>query len=105
MHARITDAPDAPRPGAPRDPAGEDSWRTSTSLLVRIRDRSDQQAWAAFDRRYAPLIRRWCHDWFPSDADDLVQEVLVKLIAAAGAFDYDPRRGRFRGWLKTVTRH
>jgi RNA polymerase sigma-70 factor (ECF subfamily) len=105
MHAGTTDPHGAPRPGPPGDPRGEDPWRTSTSLLIRIRDRSDQRAWAAFDRRYSPLIRRWCREWFPRDADDLVQEVLAKLVASAGAFDYDPRRGRFRGWLKTVTRH
>ena len=34
----------------------------------------------------------------------MAQEVLVKLFAALGKFQYDPSRS-FRAWLKTVTQH
>src|SRR5262249_58249069 len=49
-------------------------------------------------------IPRWCVNWGlqDSDADDLGQEVLVKLFAALRKFQYDPSRS-FRAWLKTVT--
>src|SRR5262249_17911883 len=40
-----------------------------------------------------------------ADAADLMQEVFRSLATAAGRFDYDPRRGNFRGWLYTVTRN
>src|SRR5262249_56365191 len=32
-----------------------------------------------------------------------VQEVLLKLVCSFKTFEYDPQKGRFRGWLKTVT--
>jgi RNA polymerase sigma-70 factor (ECF subfamily) len=31
--------------------------------------------------------------------------VLLKLVEGLRSFDYDSHKGRFRGWLKTVTRH
>jgi RNA polymerase sigma-70 factor (ECF subfamily) len=59
-----------------------------------------------FVERYQPRIRRWCRDWGlqDSDADDVAQEVLVKLFAALRKFQYDPSRS-FRAWLKKVTQH
>ena len=36
------------------------------------------------------------------DADDVAQDVLVKLLTAMRNFQYDPSRS-FSGWLKTVT--
>jgi RNA polymerase sigma-70 factor (ECF subfamily) len=52
------------------------------------------------------MIRAWCFKWHlqGSDADDVVQDVLVKLLAAIRKFHYDPERS-FRAWLKTVTQH
>ena len=49
---------------------------------------------------------RWCLKWHlqDSDAEDVVQDVLVKLVAAIRKFQYDPSRS-FRAWLKTVTQH
>src|SRR5262249_46320385 len=66
----------------------------------------DPQAWNLFVERYQPRIRRWCLSWGlqDSDADDVGQEVLVKLFAALRKFQYDPSRS-FRAWLKTVTQH
>jgi RNA polymerase sigma-70 factor (ECF subfamily) len=39
-----------------------------------------------------------------SDAEDVTQDILVKLTQKFGAFAYDPSRS-FRGWLKTVAHH
>jgi RNA polymerase sigma factor (sigma-70 family) len=80
---------------------------TSLTLLERLQiDPVDPKAWAVFVERYRPRIRRWCLAWGSqdSDADDVAQEVLVKLFAALRKFRYDPARS-FRAWLKTVTQH
>ena len=80
---------------------------TSLTLLERLqKNPSDPQAWDLFIDRYQPRIRTWCLSWGSqdSDADDVAQEVLVKLFAALGKFQYDPSRS-FRAWLKTVTQH
>jgi RNA polymerase sigma-70 factor (ECF subfamily) len=53
--------------------------------------------------RYGPMIRGWCRHWFPHSADDKVCEVFSELVVRMTRFEYDPEKGRFRGWLKTVT--
>jgi RNA polymerase sigma-70 factor (ECF subfamily) len=78
---------------------------TRASLLVRIRDPQDTDAWRQFVALYAPLVhglsrRRGLQD---ADAADLTQDVLRSVLAAAPRLDYDPARGSFRGWLYTVT--
>ena len=80
-----------------------DPWRTNPSLLIRLRDSADEQAWVEFHDRYAPMIRGWCRHWFPRELDDLAQEVFTRLVTCLKAFDYEPSKGRFRGYLKTVT--
>jgi RNA polymerase sigma factor (sigma-70 family) len=80
---------------------------TSMTLLERLQNNpGDPQAWSLFVERYQPRIRAWCLNWGmqDSDADDVAQEVLVKLFAALRKFQYDPARS-FRAWLKTVTQH
>ena len=80
---------------------------TSLTVLERLqRDPDDPEAWRVFLEKYQPRIRRWCLSWGlqDSDADDVTQEVLVKLFAALRKFQYDPNRS-FRAWLKTVAQH
>jgi RNA polymerase sigma-70 factor, ECF subfamily len=79
-----------------------DTSRTSQTLLGRVRNCDDQQAWDDFHRRYEPMIRGWCRHWFPHEADDMVQEVFERLITIMKNFEYEPGK-RFRGYLKTVT--
>ena len=54
----------------------------------------------------SPGFCAWCLNWGlqASDAEDVAQEVLVKLFAAMSTFRYDPAKS-FRAWLKTVTKH
>jgi RNA polymerase sigma-70 factor (ECF subfamily) len=83
------------------------SLRTSASLLGRIRqDPNDQAAWADFVKRYGPKIYRWCQQWRlqEADAQDVTQNVLLKLAAKLGTFVYDPAQS-FHGWLRTLTEH
>lgn len=80
---------------------------TRPSLLLRIRDPQDAEAWRDFVRIYAPVVygygrRRGLQD---ADAADLTQDVLRAVAAAAGRLEYDPRRGSFSGWLFTVAHH
>ncbi len=77
---------------------------TRVSLLTRLRrDPSDHAGWDEFVDRYAPHIYRWCRQWNLQDADaeDVTQNILVKLCQNLRAFTYDPSLS-FRGWLKTV---
>ena len=76
---------------------------TSVSLLHRLRQPGDQEAWRRFVHLYSPLLYYWARGVrLPEpDAADLVQEVLVVVIERMPEFNYDPGRS-FRGWLRTI---
>jgi RNA polymerase sigma-70 factor (ECF subfamily) len=80
--------------------------RTHASLLLRLRNQPDDQAvWAEFVGRYGALIYGWCRGWRlqGSDAEDVTQDVLLRLATRMRQFAYDQTRS-FRAWLKTLTR-
>jgi RNA polymerase sigma-70 factor (ECF subfamily) len=80
---------------------------TRVTLLTRLRqDPSDPAGWDEFVEHYGRHIYRWCRQWNLQDADaeDVTQDILVKLTQKLRAFVYDPSRS-FRGWLKTVAHH
>jgi RNA polymerase sigma factor (sigma-70 family) len=80
---------------------------THTTLLARLADGSDRSAWDEFHDSYGELIRRFAagRGLQPADCDDLVQEVLLTLAQAMRSFEYDPAKGSFRAYLKTITIH
>ncbi|MCG8408192.1 MAG: sigma-70 family RNA polymerase sigma factor [Phycisphaerales bacterium] len=77
---------------------------THTSLLARLAEEQDDGAWADFCTRYGDLIRGFARrqGLQPVDCDDVLQNVLVKLTRSMPAFRYDPSKGKFRSYLKTV---
>jgi RNA polymerase sigma-70 factor (ECF subfamily) len=79
---------------------------TRASLLVRLRDRHDNTAWAQFVELYAPVVYGYARKQRLQDADaaDLCQEVMRAVAGAVGRLEYDPARGAFRNWLFTVVR-
>jgi RNA polymerase sigma-70 factor (ECF subfamily) len=85
----------------------DDTSRTGSVLFVLLKDPGDPLAWKSFVERYGPKIYGWCRKWRlqEADAQDVTQNVLTKLVQKLGTFAYDPSKGSFRGWLKTVTHH
>jgi RNA polymerase sigma factor (sigma-70 family) len=79
---------------------------TKPSLLVRVRDPLDADAWRTFVDLYAPLVYRFLRRRSLQDADaaDLTQEVMGEVSRAIRSFEYHPERGRFRDWLLIITR-
>jgi len=80
---------------------------TRITLLGRLRrDPTNQAAWAEFVDHYGRKVYGWCLKWNlqEADAQDVTQNVLLKLAEKLRDFTYDPSRS-FRAWLKTLVRH
>jgi RNA polymerase sigma-70 factor (ECF subfamily) len=80
---------------------------TRITLLGRLRrDPTNQTAWAEFVDHYGAKVYHWCRRWGlqEADAQDVTQNVLLKLARKMSEFTYDPSRS-FRAWLKTLTNH
>jgi RNA polymerase sigma-70 factor (ECF subfamily) len=78
---------------------------THISLLCELgKSGRHDEAWAAFYTRYRNVIFGWClhRGLRPEDAEDLTQDVLLKLFQQLQHYSHDPARGQFRSWLKTV---
>lgn len=78
---------------------------TRPSLLFRLRDRRNHDAWSEFLQIYEPVIYRVAKRFQMQDADarEIVQEVLLRVSSAIDRFDPDGN-GTFRGWLSQTTR-
>jgi len=84
-----------------------DSPLTRVSLLVRLRDTSNQDAWQEFMSLYGPMVYGFARQRGLQDADaaDLMQDVMRSVSNSIGRLDYDRNQGTFRGWLFTITRN
>lgn len=78
---------------------------TRLSVLAALRGSTRrEEAWAVFQSQYQHTIFRWCtaRGLQEADAEDLTQDILIKLYRTLAEHDHDPDRGKFRSWLATV---
>lgn len=77
---------------------------TPVTLLQRIRDSGDAEAWERLVELATPMLYAWAHrvGLRRDDAADLVQDVFLLLAVKLPEFQYDPSQS-FRGWLRQVT--
>jgi len=75
------------------------------ALLVRRCLGGDTAAWEELVQRYNRRIYNICYRFAGStdDAQDLTQEVFIKMYRTLGSFDVE--RGAFMTWVTTVTRN
>lgn len=79
---------------------------TRISLIHRLADRDDSDAWTFFENNYQQPVYRFArsHGLQPDDAMDVVQEVLLAVHRAASNWKSTGRRGSFRAWLAEAAR-
>ena len=80
---------------------------TSVSLLKAISDGTASARWTDFYCRYAPAMRGFLYERFPSvEADDVIQETLIALTKAMPDYHYTPdANGHFRNYLMGIVKH
>ena len=80
---------------------------TRATLLLKLRNRSDQASWNEFVEIYTPLLFAYCQKRAlqNSDSADIVQNVFLSVTKALQTFEYNPEKGRFKAWLFTVLRN
>ena len=78
---------------------------TRSTLLDRVRDQADKQAWNEFATLYRPLLFGYVRskNVQGEDAEDIVQGILLALLRSLSTFNLDRTRGRFRTWLYQIT--
>lgn len=77
---------------------------TRASLLIRIKDPRNTQAWAEFHDLYAPLLYRYARARGLSheDAEDVRSKCYEAIVKQLPHFDYNLQKGGFKAWLRTL---
>src|SRR5437764_1390822 len=81
-----------------------DDRSTRRSLVDGLLDTANHTAWQRFCEKYQPLLKAACGRFHvqPSDVDDVVANVLLKVAERMhNGWAYDPSKS-FRGWLTTI---
>lgn len=88
--------------------ASRGTYATRPTIFLRLREKDPaarELSWSEFRDRYAPVILGFARKagLTTDDASDVLQDVLLAFFRVSPNFQYDPQKGRFRGYLKRAT--
>tara|TARA_B100001059_G_scaffold53460_1_gene47547 strand:+ start:4041 stop:5078 length:1038 start_codon:yes stop_codon:yes gene_type:complete len=113
--AGADDATSQPASEEPRKTSSKDKdkdkdsiYATRASIFIRLQadgSMDRELGWQEFTEKYARVIAGFARNagLRAQDADDVLQDVLLGFFRVSEQFEYDPDKGRFRGYLKRVT--
>ena len=84
-----------------------DTPKTLLRKIAEYANGDDAAEWERFVELYTPVIRQFVsvrEDVGETDADDVVQDIFVRLVGVLRAGTYRPEKGRFRAYLGTMVR-
>ena len=79
---------------------------TDPELLASVQNWADDEAWNAFFKTYSGPVRRFAGSCGLSEfeADEVLQESMLRVVRYLPDFRYNPQIGRFRAWLNQIVR-
>lgn len=82
----------------------EDSKKTRHTLICRLKNCGDDDAWHEFYDFYWDVITGWArmHGCSQALAKDIFQETVFCLLKNMPDFEFEPEKGNFRSYLKTI---
>jgi RNA polymerase sigma-70 factor (ECF subfamily) len=74
-------------------------------LLSRLKNWDDTASWQSFFDTYWKLIYKTARaaGLSPTECEEVVQDTLITVCKAIRRFEYDPKKGSFKGWLRSTT--
>lgn len=87
-----------------RSPSADLDDRTRPSLLLRVRNREDAEAWEEFYELYAPLLYNYARasGLNHNDAEEVRSQCCEALVRQIPTFEYNRQKGGFKAWLRTM---
>ena len=84
----------------------EERWNTRKTLLQRVQDKDDKEAWDDFVFYYRDFLKMVLvkMNFNEQDSNDVIQEVLLKLWKKLPDFTTDGK-AKFRTWLSRIIRN
>jgi RNA polymerase sigma-70 factor (ECF subfamily) len=79
---------------------------TRSSLLFRLRNWDDKTSWEEFYGLYRKLVYGYARrsGLTHEEAEEVTQDVFVRVGKTIQDFESNPKKGSFRGWLMNLTR-
>ena len=84
-----------------------DEYKTSITLVQKMRNQYDESSWNRFTDTYTPYMRMIILSMGlrHHDTEDLVQSIILKAWKNLPEFNYKPDSASLRSWLKTITKN
>src|SRR3954470_19563500 len=86
---------------SPTSPCADMTWITTATVLQKLRDFENHDAWESFAERFRTPVVSFAKGMGlrQADAEDAAQETLLAFAEAYRRGDYDPAKGRLSRFL------